>query len=307
MLGEEKIFSDKCLAFAKPQRLSECVAYFKILNLQVTLQLQGDCILPAYKGSMWHGWFGHGLKQVCETTFNRLYQQNDHEQPKAYAIDPGKDQKTEWRSGELIGFNLRLFGVASDFGSTVYKAFKVGEHLGLGIARTPVRLIALSAIGPNGEVGQYQACSLADYLPQTIHTKLALMMLLNTPLRLKQQGKVIHNQKLLTANLLAAQARRRLLHLFKYWVQDNPDALNAIGQQPLAFEQSELISSVYFEDWQRYSLKQQEFIPLGGLQGVIRIEDCSEDLYQWLKIGEQLQLGGKTTFGLGCYQVVHAL
>jgi hypothetical protein len=279
---------------------------FKLVNMVVTLQLQGDCSLPAFKGSMWHGWFGHALKQVSESTFNVLYQQQDHEQPKPYAIEPGKDQKIEWRAGELIQFSLCLFGSACDLAPIVHKALSAGEALGLGKARTPVSLVALNTTGPIGQVALYQACSLAEYVAKPVTTNLSLSMLLQTPLRLKQQGKIIHNAQLLTGKLLAGQAKRRLIQLAKYWVGPEPDILEALARQNLVDEHAKLNTRLYFEDWQRYSLKQREFIPFGGFKGVINIHNCSPDLYQWLKIGEALQLGGKTTFGLGCYQLVPA-
>lgn len=285
----------------------QALANFQLLHLTITLQLQGDCSLPAYKGSMWHGWFGHALKQVSEPAFNALYLQYDHEQPKPYAIEPGFDQKTEWRAGELIQFNLRLFGAASDLGPIVHKAILAGERLGLGPARTAVKLVAFNAIGPQGLLAPYQTCSLSAYLAKPFATASAQTLILNTPLRLKQQGKILHNPQQLTAKLLAAQARRRLMQLYKYWVSEEPEQLEAISQLPLDLGQSQLSNSLYFEDWQRFSLKQQEFIPLGGFKGVITISRCSPVLSQWLKIGEQLQLGGKTTFGLGSYQLVPAI
>lgn len=295
-------------AITAPQALlAACCEQFKLLKLQISLQLQGDCSLPAYKGSMWHGWLGHALKQVSEPAFKALYQQYDHEQPKPYAIEPGFDQKTEWRAGELIQFNLRLFGAASDLGPIVHNAILAGERLGLGPARTAVKLVAFSAISPQGLQAPYQACSLSTYLVEPFATTHAQTMLLNTPLRLKQQGKVLHNPQQLTAKLLAAQARRRLMQLYKYWVSEEPEQLETISQLPLDLGQSQLSNSLYFEDWQRFSLKQQEFIPLGGFKGAITINHCSPGLYQWLKIGEQLQLGGKTTFGLGIYQLVPAI
>lgn len=281
----------------------EFLSQFKLVHLHITLQLQDDCSLPAYKGSMWHGWFGHAIKAVSEPAFYALYQQHDHEQPKPYAINPGFDQKTEWRAGELIQFSLRLFGAACDLQPIIVQALQQGEQLGIGAARTAVRLVAITAKGPAGDLATLSASPLADYLPVLTQPCKSLVLLLNTPLRLKHQGKVLHNPQALTAELLAKQVRRRLMQLTKYWVTDDDMMLKSITRQALAAEQSKVKASVYFEDWQRFSLKQQEFIPFGGFKGAIEIEQVPAALYSWLKIGEQLQLGGKTTFGLGCYNV----
>jgi hypothetical protein len=95
------------------------------------------------------------------------------------------------------------------------------------------------------------------------------------------------------------------LQLTKSWVCDDEDLLNCLAKEPLGSEQCEISTSLYFEDWQRFSLKQQEFIPFGGFKGVVEIKNASPDFARWLKIGEQLQLGGKSTFGLGIYRLVN--
>lgn len=297
--------SDKQEQFQAPNHpdFGQSLKAFRLLNLHVTLQLQGNCSLPAYKGSMWHGWLGHALRAVSEQAFNTLYQRQAIEQPKPYAIAPGFDQKTEWRAGELIQFSLRLFGAACDLQPIIVKALQQGEQLGIGTARTALRVVAITAKGPAGDLATLSACPLADYLPAPMQPIHSLVLLLTTPLRLKHESKVLRANKFLTAALLASQARRRLAQLSRQWITDDMDMLKAITQQALGAENSKLKASVYFEDWQRFSLKQQEFIPLGGLKGVLEIEQASTELYQWLRIGEQLQLGGKTTFGLGCYSL----
>lgn len=277
---------------------------FKCCTLHITLQLQGDCNLPAYKGSMWHGWLGHAVKQVSEPAFRALYQQHDHEQPKPYAIDPGRDQKTQWQQGELLDFSLRLFGSAAELLPVIYQALQAGEMLGLGMGRTPVKVIAV--VGDAGTSQGYSQ-SLSDVLNATRTPLLAgggLQLLLDTPLRLKQRGAIIRDPVQLNASLLALQSRRRLLQLTKYWVTDDDAVLQSIAEQSLGADHCAITAAVYFEDWQRFSLKQQEFIPFGGFKGMILLQSVSTELRNWLKIGEQLQLGGKTTFGLGTYRLI---
>lgn len=271
---------------------------FKCCTLHITLQLQGDCTLPAYKGSMWHGWLGHALRKVSEPAFRALYQQHDHEQPKPYAIDPGRDQKTEWQQGELLDFSLRLFGSAGDLLPVILQALQAGEQLGLGTARTEVKVVAAIVVA---DVEQNLSSILANNLTSD---NAQWQLLLDTPLRLKQRGNIIRDTEQLNAQVLALQSRRRLLQLTKYWVCDDAEVLDSISQQSLGADDCVTMASVYFEDWQRFSLRQQEFIPFGGFKGVIRMQSVSPDLWRWLKIGEQLQLGGKTTFGLGRYRLI---
>lgn len=277
--------------------------HFKLVNLHITLQLQGDCSLPAYKGSMWHGWLGHAIRQTSESAFFTLYQQHDHEQPKPYAIEPGADHKTEWRQGELIQFDLKLFGAACALMPVIKSALRNGEDLGLGEARTKIRIVAISAVGPFGSVLENQSFTLADYWQAATKPETQLTLVLNTPLRIKHQGKILHNPPQLTATVLAAQARRRLMQLTKYWVTDDQEILAALSQHDLGDKCCSVEPRLYFEDWQRFSLKQQAFIPFGGFKGYLCVKGKLSQLYFWLFLGELLQLGGKTTFGLGCYKL----
>lgn len=51
-------------------------------------------------------------------------------------------QQTEWRAGEVLAFDLALFGAACELAPVMLRAFTAGETLGLGPARTPSRFSA---------------------------------------------------------------------------------------------------------------------------------------------------------------------
>lgn len=286
----------------------QALANFQLLPLTITLQLQSDGELPAFKGSMWHGWLGHALKQVSEPAFTALYQQHDHEQPKPYAIQPGCDQKTQWRRGECIDFGLTLFGQATELWPVLLNALHAGQILGIGPARMKLRLLTVAVRTPTGNSLDIQPQSLAAYLPpwdggrepslRQVHLQL------RTPLRLKHQGQLVQHPEVLTPQLLAKQTRRRLMQLTRYWVADDTALLQAIDQQPLGCQGIELQPFVYYEDWQRFSLRQQEFLSFGGLKGSLACQGVGSSFYRWLQLAALLQLGGKTTFGLGCLDLV---
>lgn len=283
--------------------LDALLARFEVLRLNVTLQLQGDCSLPAYKGSMWHGWLGHALKLVSEPAFAACYQQHDHEQPKPYAIQPGWDQKTEWQQHEIIQFGLALFGDAVSLLPAMIHAVQAGQQLGVGLKRTKVKLIAVEAITPDGLSLQLKPQPLQQWLKPSTLLPGSLGLHFHTPLRLKQQGQLVRHAELITPRLLASQARRRLLQLTRYWVADDEALLAAIHQAPLGTDAVQLHTELYFEDWLRYSLKQHEFQPFGGLKGYASCTGSLGQFYLWLQLGALLQIGGKTTFGLGCFSL----
>ncbi|MEN9464696.1 MAG: hypothetical protein RL217_877, partial [Pseudomonadota bacterium] len=66
-----------------------------------------------------------------------------------------------------------------------------------------------------------------------------------------------------------------------------------------------LSNSSYFEDWQRYSNSHQQFLPFGGLLGEFSYQGDIYNALDWLKVGQVLQIGGKTSFGLGCYKLIY--
>jgi hypothetical protein len=61
---------------------------------------------------------------------------------------------------------------------------------------------------------------------------------------------------------------------------------------------------VYFEDWQGYSKKEQVNLPFGGLKGQVSYCGDIAQALPLLTISQHLHIGGKTTFGLGAYQLI---
>lgn len=281
----------------------DMITHLKILKLAVLLQLQDDCTLPAYKGSMWHGWLGNALRVVNDAVFNQLYQSLGGEQPKPYAISPGDNAKTQWRKHEFIEFGITLFGEAVKHATTLVHALQAGQVMGIGSSRTALKLVMLSNLSPTGPVLHIQPYRLADYLQPVPAAQEQMALHLLTPLRVKHLGKVLKTQESLTPALVIATIRRRLLQLNRYWGTVTETELEAMMTRPIATV-SGCYGSVYYEDWQRFSLKQHEFLPFGGLTGVLFFEGVPAEAYQWFQLAALLQIGGKTTFGLGCLKVV---
>ncbi|HAY22292.1 MAG TPA: hypothetical protein DCY27_09015 [Desulfobacterales bacterium] len=58
---------------------------------------------------------------------------------------------------------------------------------------------------------------------------------------------------------------------------------------------------LHWYDWERYSYSQQERLKLGGLKGAITFAG-EGPFMPYLRLGEQVNLGQGTTFGLGRYR-----
>ena len=288
--------------------LQHVMANFNLLKLTITIQLQQDTQLPAFKGSMLHGWFGHALKAADEHAYFICYGEHHNQQPKPYVICPSDDHKTQWRKGELYRFELSLFGQATQLVDSLFVALKIGEGLGFGPQRTPFQVISIATQNPYGLQAGAAPLTLAQMIllpdtPPLIDTERELAVTFITPTRLKSQGKVckIHIPDI---HFLNQQILRRLIQLTRFWVLDEPVLFDELYTYQPAIRQLKTTNHCYFEDWHRFSHKNQEHLPFGGLKGQVSFYGDLTNLIPVLKIGELLHIGGKTTFGLGKYQLI---
>ncbi|MUK39229.1 CRISPR system precrRNA processing endoribonuclease RAMP protein Cas6 [Aliivibrio fischeri] len=105
-------------------------------------------------------------------------------------------------------------------------------------------------------------------------------------------------------NFWLNQTLRRLTQFTQFWVNDSQRLIDDLYAQqlPINIEASE--SYGYYEDWQRYSLKQKEQLPFGGVKGQVSFYVQLGLAPILLKIAEVIHIGGKTTFGLGKVKLI---
>lgn len=288
--------------------LSTLAQQFQLLKLHVTVQLQKDTELPSFKGSMLHGWFGHALKAADDRAYNICYGTHDEQQPKPYMISPSLDHKTEWKKGELFEFDITLFGDAVNLVDQIFQALHIGEKLGFGVKRSPFKVISVASHTAQGLKIGVQVTKLSDWLhdhsqPSLIEEKQEVTITLQTPVRVKHNGEIVKSEVNDTA-FWVNSILRRLKQLSQYWVVDSPELFDAVYNETRISQNIEVTSHCYFEDWQRFSLKQKEQLPFGGLKGQMSFYGDLETILPILKIGELIHVGGKTTFGLGKLKLI---
>jgi len=279
---------------------------FNLLKLRVYVQFKQDCKLPEFKGSMLHGWFGHALKAADERAFFALYGEHGQQQPKPYIIYPNDDAKSHWQKNEFYHFDISLFGQAAQLGPVILQALQRGQALGFGKKNTPFKLISVSSLLPKKIAPGIIPSRLIDWLniENSDLTQHELALHFSTPLRLKVNDSILKH-KAPDLPLLIKQIARRFSQLTRYWVCDDQTLIdNLYGELPLLGDYQQT-DHCYFEDWQRYSYKQQERLPFGGLKGQVSYFGEIAHVLPWLQLGEQLHIGGKTTFGLGKYQLIY--
>ncbi|MDA0129457.1 CRISPR system precrRNA processing endoribonuclease RAMP protein Cas6 [Vibrio sp. MarTm2] len=284
--------------------LIELCQHFRLLKLHITVQLERDTHLPPFKGSLLHGWFGQSLARTEPQAYFVFFGEHANQQPKPYAITPSCDHKTEWRKGEFYSFELTLFGDAVGLDRQVINALTQGAKLGWGEQKTPINIMSISSLTPVGLKAGMHITNLADWLTipyYQANAETAIEFI--TPVRLKHQDRLI-NTFVDDAPFWLNHILRRLKQLTTFWVADDPKLINTLYLAAQVSGDWQVTSSSYYEDWQRYSAKQQSLIPFGGVQGQVQFNGDIAPLVPWLAIGEQLQIGGKSTFGLGKYRLI---
>jgi hypothetical protein len=281
---------------------------FRLVRLRFYLQLNDDGNLPAFKGSLFHGMLGHALVNHDRESYHLLFEKRDNQQPKPYMIHVLDTGKTQWKKNEILKFELTLFGQATSLAKNVVEAVSQWGNIGLTQSKIKYNLQVVTSIIPQREQPGIASASLYDWLmvkPDAaldISQELALEFM--SPIRLKVKGNILTNT-LPSIAFVLNQIARRLTLLTKFWVANDEKLLSAVYNERYFDGEYELRQHLYYEDWKRYSLKQQEQLSFGGLMGIMSLQGEIAPIIPWLVIGEQLNIGGKTTFGLGRYHLIY--
>ncbi|ELV7509163.1 CRISPR system precrRNA processing endoribonuclease RAMP protein Cas6 [Aeromonas veronii] len=287
-----------------PQEIYEVTERFSYLRLRFYIRLQQDGRLPPFKGSLWHGWLGHMIKGA-PPLYQLLYGNHAVQQPKPYQIQTDGNRQELWQQDDIVSFDLVLLGAACQAAEQLVACLGRSPCLPLGAQKIPVTIHSIATVTPFGLHPSIHIGQLYHWLqPQPVSIWHEVALQLESPLRMKYQGNIVKKIPLPLPFLLE-QIARRLALLTHYWVDESEHLLSTI---PLAIpslgEYQQQGTCVRFEDWQRFSVRQGEQLPFGGLIGQLCYQGDIAPAIPWLQIGQQLQVGGKTTFGLGCYRLI---
>lgn len=273
--------------------------------------------LPEYAGSALRGAFGHALKSIACLTANRnrgicscqpvescLYRQLfDPSKREIAAICRVQDipppfviefygLPTHLETEQVACFNMVLMGCfAHSQLAIIQLAWQRALHAGIGLKQA------------NGQRGSatFTAMEIMSQPERVPANPGHLQLDLLSPLRLAERGKLIQPDSLDAAVLFKALIRRMGI-------------LTELYGQPLKLDYAQLnhyIAQLKMEkqlgwmEWFRYSNRQKQDMPLGGLLGSITLHCVSDELWQLIYLGQWLHVGKNTVFGLGHYRVVH--
>lgn len=109
-----------------------------------------------------------------------------------------------------------------------------------------------------------------------------------TPLRLKQNGKLIRSENLTLKDLVLSIYQRQLSILGHEYRRFPYEITGEITSK-----------DINFKELTRLSNRQKTTMNMGGLMGKVTMSGLNKESYEVLKVGELLGVGKQTVFGLG--------
>lgn len=125
---------------------------------------------------------------------------------------------------------------------------------------------------------------------------------LDTPLRLRHENSYVSADRFRFSDMFRNVMRR--VSFLTYFHTDRPLETDFSGlvRQARSVEISD--KSLRWQDWTRYSTRQQEKLQMGGLVGQFAVSlDGHADLWPYLWLGQWVHAGKGVTMGLGRYRI----
>lgn len=310
-------------------------------KLEFTIEATQPLFLPPYKGSTFRGAFGNIFKQVvcikedkncssCILTRNCSYYYvfetpnsdrfpwfSSPRLPHPYVLEPPLDKRTEFDFGEQLKFNLTLFGKAVDYLPYFVFVFdQMGRTGGIGkyrhrnSGRFWLKEVRDARMGENliydgrnktilRQPNLWNIENLSRRDGESDSSSLSLEFL--TPTRIRHNGEYIllsrKDQFPLNA-FLENLYRRAYLMTFSHCHESiEPYCLPDSGQ-PKADH-----VGLSWQEWERYSSRQERHHPLGGFVGRLVVSGEMKSWLPFLRAGEWLHAGSGTSFGLGKFEI----
>jgi hypothetical protein len=235
--------------------------------------------------------------------------------PVPYIIEAPLASARTYQSGETITFDMVLMGNALEHLAVIILAWRRAFLRGIGHGDGTAELISILQQCPasnnanthnsNPTIYTEDKPVIADHItefviPEFTQTQDVHLQLL-TPLRIEQKGKVFGPRDLNAAIFLRHLIRRVTGQINSQsptaFPMDKIHALNILADQV----QDE--RRLTWQEWERYSSRQKQIMPLGGVVGRWYLKQVPPPLLSLLVIGEWLHVGKETSFGLGFFKI----
>ena len=291
---------------------------FRLACYEFQLFLDSDLELPPFKGASFHGALGLALAKIGTHFRDYFYNptppphwQERQNPPKPYLLIPPLEEQTLFMAGDTLNLGIVLYGNAIDYLMIIFAALNhLGEHMGLGPKRGRFRISQINQLTSDGTtrlyqhphwLGQSQPLVVEHFFTNTPPIS-RLQIKHSTRLRLKSDNNLLRTAppfSLLMHRLLSRI--NSLATLYGNGIVITPEEKQYLLTlaETISIDQSNL----KWHDWQRYSQRSQSSMPFGGLLGETVYRGELTPFLPWLALGQWIGIGGKTTFGLGLYEL----
>lgn len=266
--------------------------------------------LPEALGPVWRGAFGSALRQqVCITGMQScdacpLYRRCVY--PYVFETPPPQDATVLRKyphaphpyilypptaggpvaQDQPVDLEVTLIGRGIAHEAIVRSALERAAARGLGAARVPL-------------LPTHAAELTADTSPRAVPG--AVRIHLQSPLRLTVANRPVTPDRFTFGDFFSVLLRRvAMLHAFH---GEAPLQLDFRGLVALARAQSVDDVQLVWTEGQRYSARQRQVIPLGGITGSFSLRGHLSPFWPILQQGQRLHVGKATVMGLGRYRL----
>ena len=310
-----------------------------LARLRFTATLDRPLQLPAHPGALLRGVFGAALRLgACTTGLPRCadcpllrscaypaifetppqptqFAQRFSQLPNPYVIEPPPGPAV-LHVGDPLVFHMTLAGVATHRQlPLIVSAWQRALRGGLGQARISGRLLRVDTIDPQGQA--LPALDLATGRPGPAAPALDLAALvsagparpagvalqLDTPLRLQHESKPLATAQV-TPRVFMSHLLRRINLILDLHLDIRPAPFDARALLALADGLGWDGSGLQWQEQRRYSARQGQELPQGGVLGHWVWTGPVAPLLPWLLLGQWLHVGKGATAGLGGYRVL---
>ncbi len=299
---------------------------------QFSCNLDNDAILPPYKGSTFRGVFGRALKKVvcalkrqeCDQcllnqkciyasvfetskTANPPKDSRFASVPHPFVIQPPLTVETEFSKGTPFDFHLLVFGEVNNSLPYFIYAFDQMGKIGIGKKINGKRgQFTLEEVRLSGDIvyshidqklkaiDSLKTLTLSD-LENHSEGSSSLKVVIETPLRLKYKNRF--NAEL-PFHILVRAMLRRISSLLNCYGEGEP-SIDYRGLVKRAEAVQIIDSNLNWFDWQRYSLRQDKSMLMGGIVGSVTYQGEISEYLPLFDYCTKVHLGKQTTFGLG--------
>jgi len=263
---------------------------FKLSKYRFTLKAVDNISLPAYKGSTFHGGFGHALMKISPIWYRYFFEPGLNKKgdwPKPFVLLPPLDEREHYPKGHQFYLELTLIGEATQHYAIAQAAIEyLGMQMGLGYEQGKYKIIKIDHSQP-----------LLTAIEKTQQIKLHLP----TRLRLKNKNRLQKDKP--EFQLIITRLSGRLKTLEKAYMEKETqqDSYQELIHKAKAITIKN--SKIKWDDWDRFSGSQKKWMKFGGLMGDVTYTGNLQPFMEPLELGEWLHIGNKTSFGLGKYEM----